>query len=842
MHQIQYREDFETENPAGFWTARGDYRVDFAGLTTERSHCGTQSFKLDITFLGDSHYNYWDGPVLDIPAVAGTRFTGHIYLEQVPPNVSVSLGCGFFLPAMRETGAGEGRGSRVALGSFTENSETGRWYRQTSDVRLAAEGMSRKLLGQLTPGLRFEKWHINISCREATDARLVIYIDDIAIEGGTVPDDWAEKEELLLRQWSVDFEARMRVRANRFHRALAPMHAEALAVSQELATVRLPGAQPETGWQPFASGMLEEARNLAQELVARTTPDLEPPAEDKALEVHLHDLRDRWVRPLRWAIDHVHRVWRRERPYLLSVANDPITNHRILPTSRLLTGAIDGEIDLFACPGESQPACFSVVPAEATTATFEVSELRGGGGTIPARCLDLKAVKVWYQAGIELNEVDRKILTPELLLKDDELVQVDLERQENRVRDIDHPGDAEELLPVPVPAGASRQFWLTVHVPEAAAPGIYRGSVLIRLDGLAEHRLPVRMEVLPIQLAAPALHYGLYYRGILSRSERPQYVSSELKTEPQLEAEFRNMKEHGILYPDVYQLASLRADGTLDADELGRYLDIRDRAGLPRDKLFYNGSSVDAADTEEESEARVEFCRQLIDWARARGVQEVYFFGSDEAFGEQLVQQRRIWSRVRELGGKMAVACSTGFFELVGDLLDLPIVARMSPEEVPRVHAAGHKICNYSMPQGGVEQPFMYRYFFGHWLLRSGMDGSRTYAYQHGYGPGGSMGRPWDDFDNPIYRSHMLAYPTVDGVVDTLQWEGVREAVDDVRYATTLRHAIEAARDSGVRAAVALAQAAETWLDEADIVGDLHSIRRETADRIIALNRAVAEP
>ena len=103
------------------------------------------------------------------------------------------------------------------------------------------------------------------------------------------------------------------------------------------------------------------------------------------------------------------------------------------------------------------------------------------------------------------------------------------------------------------------------------------------------------------------------------------------------------------------------------------------------------------------------------------------------------------------------------------------------------------------------------------------------------------MGRPWDDFDNPIYRSHMLAYPTVDGVVDTLQWEGVREAVDDVRYAGTLRQAIAAAHDSGSRDAIALAQAAQAWLEQVDITGDLQAIRREIADRIMALDRAAVE-
>ena len=114
------------------------------------------------------------------------------------------------------------------------------------------------------------------------------------------------------------------------------------------------------------------------------------------------------------------------------------------------------------------------------------------------------------------------------------------------------------------------------------------------------------------------------------------------------------------------------------------------------------------------------------------------------------------------------------------------------------------------------------------------MDGSQTYAYQHGFGPGGSMGRPWDDFDNAIYRPHIFAYPTVDGVVDTLQWEGVREAVDDTRYVATLRAAIDETQKSGNK----LAEEAERWLEQVDITGDLHAIRRAIADRIIELKAA----
>ena len=43
-----------------------------------------------------------------------------------------------------------------------------------------------------------------------------------------------------------------------------------------------------------------------------------------------------------------------------------------------------------------------------------------------------------------------------------------------------------------------------------------------------------------------------------------------------------------------------------------------------------------------------------------------------------------------------------------------------------------------------------------------------------------------NDFDHERFRDHVFAYPTSAGVIDTIQWEGFREAVDDVRYLATL--------------------------------------------------------
>jgi hypothetical protein len=79
-----------------------------------------------------------------------------------------------------------------------------------------------------------------------------------------------------------------------------------------------------------------------------------------------------------------------------------------------------------------------------------------------------------------------------------------------------------------------------------------------------------------------------------------------------------------------------------------------------------------------------------------------------------------------------------------------------------------------------VEDPSVYRAAYGFRAWQQGFDGVMDYAYQD------SMGSIYDDVDHPQFRDHVFAYPTVDGVIGTIAWEGFREAVDDIRYLTVL--------------------------------------------------------
>jgi hypothetical protein len=77
-------------------------------------------------------------------------------------------------------------------------------------------------------------------------------------------------------------------------------------------------------------------------------------------------------------------------------------------------------------------------------------------------------------------------------------------------------------------------------------------------------------------------------------------------------------------------------------------------------------------------------------------------------------------------------------------------------------------------------------------------------------------------------------YRTEDGVIDTLNWEGFREAVDDVRYLTTLLTALD--RASGPFSNAPLVRDTYEWLGKVDVEkGSLNDIRAEMARRIEAL-------
>ncbi|MFH0964397.1 MAG: sugar-binding protein [Planctomycetota bacterium] len=516
-----------------------------------------------------------------------------------------------------------------------------------------------------------------------------------------------------------------------------------------------------------------------------------------------------------------------EWPFLV-LTGPAMTNEQVVPGKSLPQSYhVAKSLSASACRGEYEPLTFSVCATEdLQSVEIEIDDLRADTGEVlGAATVDVRVVKCWYQAGrgedLSATGMDR-FLVPELLLKDERLVVVDRPGKRNLLRaaeglvDISDPEgdlsaigpkDTETLQAFDVAAPEIiKQVWLTIHVPDDAMPGTYRGNVHIRPRNTAEVSVPLSVEVLPFNLEPSMLEYSIYYRGCLKAHGRGS-ISSEVKSPAQFLAEMKNMLAHGVDNPAIYRQG--RATGLVEVEWVERALALREEAGLPKRSLYTLWAIANNIINSDAEEAYMKKrVARWVQFAKENGYGDVYFYGIDEAEGDRLASERRTFKAVHEAGGKVFVAVHKGFFPLVGDLLDLP-VHRLDPETAKNVHGAGHRIYCYGSPHVGREEPLTFRRNYGLVLWKTGYDGAMSFAYQS------ACGHIWNDFDNPKERDIVFAYPTVDGVIDTVQWEGFREGVDDVRYVSTLLAAIERAKDDPAKRARAIA--AEKWLDEMEM-------------------------
>jgi hypothetical protein len=477
----------------------------------------------------------------------------------------------------------------------------------------------------------------------------------------------------------------------------------------------------------------------------------------------------------------------------------PDTPEEVLPRE---AAPKQGDIYVAACRGEFEPASFVIRSNRALTDVLvTATDLLGpGGAAIPKEEIDVRIVKCWFQAG-ETIVKGSTTLVPELLLKDASLIRVDVAAQTNYLKvlidaqpqyidisssDAIFPAgaailDAVGLRPFSVPADTNQQVWITLRVPPDAKTGLYTGQLLVSSGSERLATKSLVLEVLPFDLGPSVLEYSLYYRGRLSKTPGT-VIGSEGKSTRQYTLELRNMKDHGVEYPVFYQPLN---------EMTGPALAIRKEIGLPSDKLYairVGTSEMERFDPDDLAllTAEIDQWKKLIS---QYGYGTLFVYGKDEAKAEVLVAQRPAWEAAHAAGAKVFVAGYKGAVDLVGDLLDLQVLSStFKPDEVTKWHRLGKKVFIYGNPQVGVEDAAVYRRNYGIALLCNGYDGAMNYAYQHTFG-----GHIWNDFDDihreTHFRDHVFAYPTSDGVIDTIQWEGFREAVDDVRYLSALAKA-----------------------------------------------------
>ncbi len=223
----------------------------------------------------------------------------------------------------------------------------------------------------------------------------------------------------------------------------------------------------------------------------------------------------------------------------------------VYPNTRPLAQERLERLVAFATPGEFEPLTLGLYPVrDLQNLKVRCSSLTCEAGEIPTTAITVRLVTYWNVGYPSYTSRSTYRRTPELL---------------------------ERVSVHSSPRGECQQYWIEVHVPEDAKPGLYQGTVSVWDDGFEQAvEIPVSFRVLAFKLQKdPVKHYSAYYY-VRNRSQYADKPESFVRTASA--NEYRAMVDYGLdMTPTLY----LRSDDgkTIHlpyADELDRML----KAGL----------------------------------------------------------------------------------------------------------------------------------------------------------------------------------------------------------------------------------------------------------------------
>ena len=513
----------------------------------------------------------------------------------------------------------------------------------------------------------------------------------------------------------------------------------------------------------------------------------------------------------------------------------------IRPNSYPAEQELRTEIKVRATPGEFETVYFALQPLRDLPGTaVSVGPFSTADGKAVAIGCELRVARCWPQLTDWRSTTFHVV--PELL---------------------------EERAAVDLRKGCPQQYAAILHVPGQLAAGVYSAPVQVVAGGQRSQAAMLRLEVLPFALRnPPGIVWGLY----------PDTARWNRFDDRQIAAELKAFREHGM---DVLMLYPLGAsqwtwqDGRLAADfsRFRNQVRLYKQAGLGGPMVMsIQGSEgfvtrltgYKRAENEKEFwDAYRQMLALLKQESEADQWPEFVLHSVDEPHsGPVLEEAIRTLSVIKEAGFKTFNTCyGKAVREALDPYLDyrcynnIGFLSMRTPEGTEELRretlASGDVFWWYGTgcyTNGALVQDgnvLVNRFMGGLHFWRTGATGCWSWTFLR------PKGNAYDDFDGGDHREHKdacIAYHTPDGkaLVPTLQWEGLREGVDDYRYLHTLRATIEEARKAGQttaaeRAAAELDRLVQgmAWNCRPGGVtcADLDRLREQVIDLTLALRR-----
>ncbi len=387
------------------------------------------------------------------------------------------------------------------------------------------------------------------------------------------------------------------------------------------------------------------------------------------------------------------------------------------------------------------------------------------------------------------------------------------------------PRELLPCTPISLAENVTRQFWITVHVPADAVPGVYRGQVIVKPANRPATRLPLKLTVLPVRLASPGMMTGMYYYMPQSTDYRP-FPEARMSDEVSdlMRKQLVDMRDHGmttvaadppwfLIRPDgdklVYNEAAWQMldrfyraykqagfTAPLPAYSLGFILmmTLPDWPALEGDNPWQKGQAFDATFCQLYSQSVKMFYERVRQHRQAGEWPEVIFYASDELSnygtrgGQWGVRHLKLLQQIKkQVPEGFTICCSmNGPSEWpMVPYLDIAIVNNGFP-----INTRSMDHISNSSAQLWFYNIGMHRFTWGYYPLKCEAKGRLQWHYHTN--PRGTC-----DPYNWLTSSHYGVSMGPDGPLTNVAWEMVREGIDDARLVNTLRRLIEQARREG---------------------------------------------
>ncbi len=341
----------------------------------------------------------------------------------------------------------------------------------------------------------------------------------------------------------------------------------------------------------------------------------------------------------------------------------------------------------------------------------------------------------------------------------------------------------ERVRPLDIPRATTRRFWITLHVPETAEGGVYRGRIRIAAGEESLRELTVRLRVLPFRLQpARGMGYFMYL---------PTWgIPPKLRTASYLKRIFEDMRRHGMTTATLYPYGV----------PFGDVMDVLRDSRLMQSDVPAIWLGADAVGPER--------WKEVLDRARDNRWPELALYLQDEPGNAERIQNaKRLFKRLDQFRKtypehrkvRSTTAIGTTGIKALGDQYDIWIAGAGFDESlVQQSHRMKKLLWSYDCNLAPVDAESN-RFYFGQWCWKTGIKGSAIWAYAD---PGATTPGAWDNVLKDLHNTELhycFVRPTPGDLVPTIGWEAIREGIDDHNYLSTVAQLAKVAAGRGLK-------------------------------------------